>query len=550
MEYESFSRQSMPRLRGGQWASEHCVQKVEEMLSRAIMQQEDLLDLLMSISLENHNHNCNSNTSPEMPTSSDSAISPQAVRALKAKIENSVDWSQLALCRLREITVHASNASPRSSAHGLLSSSYSKAGDGATKKQKRQQLVSSSARLNVPTPLSPLRVLLRTEPLSPHPFAVQSHSSAQWNPGNLLFSDSAPHLPSRALRSGEDPSSLQQQQRWRRRHQQQGLNFARFLANLQMDTSDWPLFQGNTGPMRGLLSAGLPTSLLSSAADPVNGEVTDHLHYEACAAVREDQSDINETPTPLQRGNRSRNSSGKSEVRKWSGGEAKLEVVFQKLNDAKKAIPDDGHRGWKKYGNKTIQNSNHCRGYYKCSVKECRAKKMVQPTDKDPTLFEVTYVGKHTCSSTGQRRRSSRSTPADIPAPVEVPAVQRNCKSAGIEREDSSILTESKSMTEGSNRENEWTGIIPSKRARSMVEPDDKASLDNFSYLHTMTTSTTTTASEEQVGDASLDTYLHQSSHHHQAVYSFQEPLLWHDFDMDTSLSTGHKSVSMDSDSP
>jgi hypothetical protein len=47
--------------------------------------------------------------------------------------------------------------------------------------------------------------------------------------------------------------------------------------------------------------------------------------------------------------------------RKLSGGEAKLEVVFQKLNDAKKGIPDDGHRGWKKYGNKSIQNSNHCR---------------------------------------------------------------------------------------------------------------------------------------------------------------------------------------------
>jgi len=208
MEYGSFSRQSMPRLRGGQWASsEHCVQKVEEMLSRAIMQQEDLLELLMSISLENPNHNCcNSNASPEIPTSSDSAISPQAVRALKAKIESTVDWCQLALCRLREITPHSSNASPGSFAHGLLSSSYSKAGDGATRKQKRQQLVSSSARLNVPTPLSPLRVLLRKEPLSPHRFTVQGHcnghSAAQWNLGNLDFTDSAPHLPPPGLPPG------------------------------------------------------------------------------------------------------------------------------------------------------------------------------------------------------------------------------------------------------------------------------------------------------------------------------------------------------------
>jgi len=160
------------------------------------------------------------------------------------------------------------------------------------------------------------------------------------------------------------------------------------------------------------------------------------------------------------------------------------EVQYQRLGDEeKKGIPDDGHRGWKKYGNKAIQNANFCRyamadelenfpqvlkisshwsithfmdliaaaalaqllilkssqtfpelessvlfyrfqrygenwvladhvtnceqfigglcnrGYYKCSVKECNAKKTVQPTDEDPSLFEVTYVGEHTCSS-------------------------------------------------------------------------------------------------------------------------------------------------------
>lgn len=184
-------------------------------------------------------------------------------------------------------------------------------------------------------------------------------------------------------------------------------------------------------------------------------------------------------------------------------------------------------------------------------MKECRAKKMVQPTDKDPTLFEVTYVGKHSCSSTGQRKRSSRSTPACNSAPVEVPeGKNKNC--AGMEMEDSSILTASNSVTEESIRENSWTGIIPGKRGRSIVEPEEKASLDNFSYLHTMTTSSASEDREQvgDAGDASMDTYLHQGSRHHQAVYSFQEPLLWHDFDMDTNLSTGHKSVSMDSDSP
>ena len=33
---------------------------------------------------------------------------------------------------------------------------------------------------------------------------------------------------------------------------------------------------------------------------------------------------------------------------------------------------------------------------------------MVQPTDQDPNMFEVTYVGQHTCSSTSQPRSRSR----------------------------------------------------------------------------------------------------------------------------------------------
>jgi hypothetical protein len=50
--------------------------------------------------------------------------------------------------------------------------------------------------------------------------------------------------------------------------------------------------------------------------------------------------------------------------REATAEEEKSEVQYQRLRpglDAKKGIPDDGHRGWKKYGNKTIQNANFCR---------------------------------------------------------------------------------------------------------------------------------------------------------------------------------------------
>ncbi len=62
------------------------------------------------------------------------------------------------------------------------------------------------------------------------------------------------------------------------------------------------------------------------------------------------------------------------------------------------------------------------RAYYKCSVSsECNAKKMVQPMEKDPSIFEVTYVGQHTCSSmimrsnsNSRRRRKPRSSQQKI----------------------------------------------------------------------------------------------------------------------------------------
>lgn len=42
-----------------------------------------------------------------------------------------------------------------------------------------------------------------------------------------------------------------------------------------------------------------------------------------------------------------------------------------------------------------------CRGYYRCinqHVQGCLATKQVQRSDEDPTIFEVTYRGRHTCS--------------------------------------------------------------------------------------------------------------------------------------------------------
>ncbi|KAL2556182.1 putative WRKY transcription factor 30 [Forsythia ovata] len=61
---------------------------------------------------------------------------------------------------------------------------------------------------------------------------------------------------------------------------------------------------------------------------------------------------------------------------------------------------DDGY-SWKKYGQKDILGATYPRGYYRCSHgrdQGCLAAKKVQRSDNDPTVFEITYVGGHTCS--------------------------------------------------------------------------------------------------------------------------------------------------------
>ncbi|KAB1219593.1 putative WRKY transcription factor 53 [Morella rubra] len=60
----------------------------------------------------------------------------------------------------------------------------------------------------------------------------------------------------------------------------------------------------------------------------------------------------------------------------------------------------DGY-SWRKYGQKDILGANFPRSYYRCSHRHgqgCLATKQVQKSEEDPTIFEVTYKGRHTCS--------------------------------------------------------------------------------------------------------------------------------------------------------
>ena len=68
-----------------------------------------------------------------------------------------------------------------------------------------------------------------------------------------------------------------------------------------------------------------------------------------------------------------------------------------------------------------------CRGYFRCSHRftlGCKATKQVQKSDNDPTIYEVTYKGTHTCnrplhSKTQQQQLQKPSLPYPMPPKQE-----------------------------------------------------------------------------------------------------------------------------------
>ncbi|KAL6655837.1 hypothetical protein ACP70R_006663 [Stipagrostis hirtigluma subsp. patula] len=105
----------------------------------------------------------------------------------------------------------------------------------------------------------------------------------------------------------------------------------------------------------------------------------------SCSAMPSTVSDIGDVPFKVTR-KRNMIQQRKHQVRVRSAGDGESPT-------------DDGH-SWRKYGQKGILGAKHPRSYYRCKHRHsqgCVATKQVQRTDDDPTLFDVTYHGRHTC---------------------------------------------------------------------------------------------------------------------------------------------------------
>ncbi|KAG8382138.1 hypothetical protein BUALT_Bualt05G0045500 [Buddleja alternifolia] len=76
------------------------------------------------------------------------------------------------------------------------------------------------------------------------------------------------------------------------------------------------------------------------------------------------------------------------------------EQVRVNSNSGFEGPTDDGY-SWRKYGQKDILGAKYPRSYYRCTyrlLRSCWATKQVQRSDDDPSVFEITYKGSHTCN--------------------------------------------------------------------------------------------------------------------------------------------------------
>ncbi|KAK4262873.1 hypothetical protein QN277_028372 [Acacia crassicarpa] len=77
-----------------------------------------------------------------------------------------------------------------------------------------------------------------------------------------------------------------------------------------------------------------------------------------------------------------------------------MEQLKSSSDNALEGPQDDGF-SWRKYGQKDILGAKYPRSYYRCTFRKtqnCWATKQIQRSDEDPSVFDITYRGRHTCS--------------------------------------------------------------------------------------------------------------------------------------------------------
>ncbi|GAB4857522.1 WRKY Transcription Factor [Ancistrocladus abbreviatus] len=157
----------------------------------------------------------------------------------------------------------------------------------------------------------------------------------------------------------------------------------------------------------------------------------------------------------------------------------------------------DGY-SWRKYGQKDILGSKYPRSYYKCTyrnVQDCWATKLVQRSDEDPSIFDITYKGEHTCRMTPR----SKSAPA---SPVIQEPKPQHLQIKECQQEPNVILNFQSSLSmDIPNMDNKELAFPFSSTAIGCMNPDNlhlsPSTLNNNYFCGTSSQSFTSPATSE-----------------------------------------------------
>ncbi|XP_021760340.1 probable WRKY transcription factor 41 [Chenopodium quinoa] len=131
---------------------------------------------------------------------------------------------------------------------------------------------------------------------------------------------------------------------------------------------------------------------------PQDPSTNNHNHNHSYAHFSESPHSltISSPNSETSRSNFSPSKKRKSMMPKWT---KIVQIGNEGVKGLEGALEDE--YSWRKYGQKEILGARFPRGYYRCThrrTKGCAAKKQVQRSDEDPSIYQIMYRGEHTCA--------------------------------------------------------------------------------------------------------------------------------------------------------
>ncbi|CAN8287063.1 unnamed protein product [Cochlearia groenlandica] len=167
---------------------------------------------------------------------------------------------------------------------------------------------------------------------------------------------------------------------------------------------------------------------------------------------------------------------------------------------------DEDRYAWRKYGQKEILNTNFPRSYFRCTHKPtqgCKATKQVQKQEHNPEMFQITYIGRHTCNAFNDQTQAKtelfeHETTMDSSKTLAPAIVQGNVNakvlvSEGIMKEEANSYncddSKNKDYCEGSSTNGDALSLV--WQDVMMFDDDDQHHHnDHYNYHHGETSTT------------------------------------------------------------